>query len=479
MKLVPLALFASLCLFAQIPDFTPPTPLFRAVMHNQLAETNKLLASGVAPDEKLFPPTGFTPLHFAVINENLPIVRALIAKGANPQAKDHQGNTPLMWAAANENASPALVEELLKLGADPHARNQRGENALTWARRRGYTPVVHTLLKAGLRQDDDIAQAAEKAVALLQQSGPSFVKVSGCVSCHHQSLPQMAVGLARSHGLATNAEISKQQVAATIAMYKPAREIMNKGLEVIPDAPITVSYGLLGLHAEGYAPDATTAAMAHLIASLQQPDGSFRSIPARPPQESSDITATALSLRALQLYAADAAASIERAKRWLLNAKAHTAEERHFQLLGLAWAKLPSRDLARFVGLVQGAQHADGGWSQLDTLESDAYATGQALYALHVAGVSTDHPALQRGLSFLLRTQLADGSWLVRTRSNPLQVLKESGFPHGRHQWISAAGTSWAAMALSALSPEKMPAPPVVSTAWNLTPQIPVLAAPR
>jgi hypothetical protein len=50
---------------------------------------------------------------------------------------------------------------------------------------------------------------------------------------------------------------------------------------------------------------------------------------------------------------------------------------------------------------------------------------------------------------FCYETQLADGSWLVRSRSFPFQPLKDSGFPHGKDQWISAAGTSWAAMALS------------------------------
>jgi N-acyl-D-amino-acid deacylase len=44
---------------------------------------------------------------------------------------------------------------------------------------------------------------------------------------------------------------------------------------------------------------------------------------------------------------------------------------------------------------------------------------------------------------------MQDGSWLVRTRSYPVQPPKDTGFPHGKHQWISAAGTSWAAMALA------------------------------
>ena len=52
-----------------------------------------------------------------------------------------------------------------------------------------------------------------------------------------------------------------------------------------------------------------------------------------------------------------------------------------------------------------------------------------------------------------LRTQLSDGSWLAHTRTFPFQVYKESGFPHGKDQWISAAASSWAAMALSLSAP--------------------------
>jgi hypothetical protein len=37
----------------------------------------------------------------------------------------------------------------------------------------------------------------------------------------------------------------------------------------------------------------------------------------------------------------------------------------------------------------------------------------------------------------------------VKTRAIPLQPLFEIGFPHGRDQWISAAATNSAAMALA------------------------------
>jgi hypothetical protein len=87
-------------------------------------------------------------------------------------------------------------------------------------------------------------------------------------------------------------------------------------------------------------------------------------------------------------------------------------------------------------------------------LNSDAYATGQAVYALRVAaGLSNANPAVDRGRRYLLTTQLADGTWHVQRRAFPFQPTMDSGFPHGKDSWISAAGTSWAVMALSL--PEK------------------------
>jgi hypothetical protein len=84
-------------------------------------------------------------------------------------------------------------------------------------------------------------------------------------------------------------------------------------------------------------------------------------------------------------------------------------------------------------------------------MQSDAYATGEALVALHESGaVRQGDPAVRRGVEFLLRTQLEDGSWLVRSRAVPIQAYFESGFPHGADQWISAAATAWAVHALAA-----------------------------
>jgi squalene cyclase len=130
--------------------------------------------------------------------------------------------------------------------------------------------------------------------------------------------------------------------------------------------------------------------------------------------------------------------------------------DRVFRLLGLGWAQADPESITKAVTKLISEQREDGGWAQLPTLASDAYATGLALCALHRGGgVAVDHPAYRRGVEFLLRTQFEDGSWFVASRSFPLVEYSKSGFPHGRSQFISASATCWATMALLATTDMK------------------------
>jgi hypothetical protein len=77
--------------------------------------------------------------------------------------------------------------------------------------------------------------------------------------------------------------------------------------------------------------------------------------------------------------------------------------------------------------------------------------------------------AWQRGLRFLLERQEEDGTWHVTRRAFPFQPTMDSRFPHHRDSWLSAAGTSWAVLALSRAlpvgpasgKPAAQPTPPV------------------
>ena len=197
----------------------------------------------------------------------------------------------------------------------------------------------------------------------------------------------------------------------------------------------------------------------HHLVTIQASDGRWFNNAPRPPIASSNVSATALAIQAIKQYGwpgrkAAFAASVERARQWLWTVKAETNEEAVFQLLGLHWAGEPAQKLADLVKTLKQQQRKDGGWAQLPTLESDAYATGEVLYTLaQAAKVSVTDPAWQRGLRFLLERQEDDGTWHVARRTFPFQPTMKSGFPHHRDSWLSAAATSWAVLALTRVLP--------------------------
>ena len=88
-------------------------------------------------------------------------------------------------------------------------------------------------------------------------------------------------------------------------------------------------------------------------------------------------------------------------------------------------------------------QQADGGWSQAADMSSDAWATGQALYALAHAGIKANDPAVARARAFLVTTQREDGSWPMTSRpTKPGGEGSKSLVP------ITEAGSAWAVLGL-------------------------------
>jgi hypothetical protein len=94
-------------------------------------------------------------------------------------------------------------------------------------------------------------------------------------------------------------------------------------------------------------------------------------------------------------------------------------------------------------------QRPDGGWRQLADGKSDAFATGQTLYVLALAGYTPKRPEIQRAVNFLIATQKPDGSWPMTSRSTP------DGRPGSSKLLtpINCASAAWATLGLSRLVP--------------------------
>ena len=161
-----------------------------------------------------------------------------------------------------------------------------------------------------------------------------------------------------------------------------------------------------------------------------------------------------LAMRALQLYAPKAdksgyEKSIRLAAAWLTELEPRTTTIGAGSCSGWHGRARAGTTCGKARRNCSTTQRSDGGWCDLASMDSTAYATGRALVALGTAGLPASDAAYERGVQFLLNNQQEDGSWYVKTRALAFQPYFDSGFPYGFDQWISAAGTSWATMALT------------------------------
>jgi ankyrin repeat protein len=406
------------------------------------------------------------------------LVARWIASGANVNASNaaQYGRTPLLTAAASEAEGADTLALLLDHGADPNAKTSEGESALDWAIYKNDRAKVAVLEQHGAERGsgprreevpppapggiDDARTSLTRSVDRLLDVAPHFRDHVTCISCHHNAMPAIAAAAARRKGIAINDANARKNVDDIVAFFTGNAPRMMLGDPAVGGEALTTGYAQLALAADGHPLDRITATMTHWILARQMPDGRWLGNGLnRPPSEYSSISHTAIAVGGLVTYPLpgrkkEIGESIRRARQWLIAAEPKSAEEHAMRLMGLVWADAPKARVAAAVDAIRQRQESNGGWSQFARTPPDAYATGLSLYALHVAGVAPTDDGYRKGVVFLLGSQYQDGPWLVRTHSFPVQRYFESGFPFGRHQWISTAGTAWASLAIAQTLPD-------------------------
>jgi ankyrin repeat protein len=405
-----------------------------------------------------------TPLMLAAPYGSAAMVKVLLDAGADVKMRDVRGMTALMLALGSDHQDPGVVQLLLAAGSDVNAKDQNGESVLDWARKNPNPALLNMLNAANAKaavlpvavpkagEPVPLKEAVAKGLRLMEKSNPVFFKEGGCVSCHHQVPAAMAVQAVRAAGLEYDRAAAVEQAKISTAITIPFGAAMLQGQD-IGGATDSATFTALGAMANEVKPGAESDLLVHYIASKQKQDGSWSLAGiGRPPMEETDIARTAYAVKVLQHYGWPArkmefAERIERARVWLESAAAKTNYDEAELLLGLNWTKSTKVEAARqrLIAL----QQVDGGWSQKAEMKPDAYATGLALYALREAGMAVTHPVYGKGVEYLRRTQLADGSWYVASRAPKFQPYFQSGFPHDHDQWISAIATAYAVRAMA------------------------------
>ena len=303
------------------------------------------------------------------------------------------------------------------------------------------------------RQPAEVGPAIDRGLAFLVKDAREWKRQHNCVSCHHAGLVIWAMNEAKRSRHAVDdpllADLTKwiaNSGDGRTSVPRPAsapRALNTKAVQF--------ALALASDPAPNAASQAETGLLLKTIESDQTGKGSFAAWPeTRPPIfGSSDETMTALAALAVA-PAADvgnpAAIKVrDKAVEWLSRTQSD-GDPQSMALRLILWVRTgrPAAQWQPLADRIKRRQNADGGWSQADGMSSDAWATGQALYAISHAGRTAEQPEVGRGQLFLVQTQRPDGSWPMTSRP-----LKAGGRGSTSLVPITSAGSAWAVIGLA------------------------------
>ncbi len=318
----------------------------------------------------------------------------------------------------------------------------------------------------------ELNSSIERGLQVIRKGVENYPKHRDCFSCHHQALPLVTFSLEGRKNLESispqflQSETTQAILKFTEESFQPKTALMREGSGVGGRA-LTAAYGLWTLDVGGAPRNETIDAMVEYLLKTQAADGAWEFQSHRPPAASSRSMTTAIAvygLRAFGFTPEQQSRTAEALKKSSEFAEKHILDGSHEELIGALWldhmlireqvaeAEVATKRLASRVEELWQRQHADGGWSQIAELESDPYATGQALLMLSQLDASAtvhQRESFRNGIQFLINSQQPDGSWHVVTRSKPVQVYFDNGDPHGKDQFISMMATCWSTAALA------------------------------
>ncbi len=313
------------------------------------------------------------------------------------------------------------------------------------------TPV----LLASPAQAPATSRSAEaRAIAYLSREVPQWRRAHPCYSCHNNGDAARALVAALGRG----PEVRDALDDTLKWLAEPKRWDTNGGGEGGADdkrlARIQFAHATAAAFAAALVPKAAVDSAAAIVAADQQADGSWRldsSDSIGSPATYGTALATVFARRTLMASGQPShAGRIARAGTWLARVEVDNVPEAAAILFAFnGTPDAPAQDNWRAaVELLRKGQGRDGGWGPYVTSPAEPFDTALAMLALRTlisrsarAAPSftnaTLADAIAKGRDYLVREQLADGSWNETTR------------PAGQTSYAQRISTTgWALLAL-------------------------------
>lgn len=314
---------------------------------------------------------------------------------------------------------------------------------------------IALLLTVLAQPPQEAHESVERSLRYLEQGALAWKADHNCASCHHAPMMLWACNEAKKRGYTVD-----EAVVETVRTWINAPSPENKLLPDKNGRPDFDNFSLgaaLTVVALCSGPQETLDVaglerIQHNWVEKQQPDGSYLingTFPGRSPILEAGGVATCiarLAMDALPARIAEVDEASKRAEAWLSKpAESIPTQELALRVL-LAARHAMKVDVAPLAMELLSLQRPEGGWSQAPDLPPDAYATGQALYALGAAGLRATAPPIADAVAYLVRTQRDKGDWPMESRPMPPTNKGATNL-----EPITFAATAWATLGLLAV----------------------------
>jgi tRNA A-37 threonylcarbamoyl transferase component Bud32 len=322
------------------------------------------------------------------------------------------------------------------------------------ARARGAAPAMAPRAAPTPQQ---VRQAIDRSLAFLEKDAAKWRKERKCATCHHGTMTVWVLCEAKSRGYAVTAEAVADAAQWTSERLKDVEKPRDKrpGWSMVSTPAVYLAVMALAVPKQEAVSAADLKRIAGHLLRHREADGSWAwsLAPAQnrpPPVFESDEVVTLLAYLALGPHvpadpsdSSPARAGRERAAAWLRKHKTSgSTQATAIRLFRDVRAGQSPQEIEAGIARLLSLQKPDGGWGQDRDLPSDAYATGQALYFLSLAGVKPGRAEVQRAVALLVTSQRPDGSWPMTSRAHPGEKPMTNPVP------ITYFGSAWAALGL-------------------------------
>lgn len=283
-------------------------------------------------------------------------------------------------------------------------------------------------------------QAAQVGIDWLQSAAVAWQRSHACFGCHVQAQALMGLSIAERNQYQVNRDYYDELHEFTRTQQREDGAY-HGDVQTVATQYAAMALAYVDAH-RGIDPDPVLTKAVDWLLERQDSSGVIPNDHNLAPIDQGSIMTTANGTVALdRLLETDGGQRLDEARAravvWLEAAEPETTQDVIQKILGLARRGDPRHQpiLAALVARLREEQESDGGWRETPQMGgSNAYATGEVLYALKQAGVSVNDPAFERGVLYLLETQKVTGSWSA---------------VHTQGQGTEFAPTMWAVIGLA------------------------------